>query len=76
MNPSIMYNNFNEGDLLYARENPTLELCIRRYVHKIYYCKITSQPGAEELIYFDRAFAEKNPLSAINSRQSSKTPII
>jgi hypothetical protein len=62
MNPSIMYNNFNEGDLVYARENPTLELCIRRYVHKIYYCKITSQPGAKELIYFDRELLPKKTL--------------
>ncbi|MCG6191534.1 hypothetical protein [Maribellus maritimus] len=49
-----MENKFNEGEIVYAKVNPGLKLIIRRYVDKIYYCKIQDEPGRKELVYFER----------------------
>lgn len=34
--------------------NPTQKLLIRRYVDRIYYCKIQKDPAHKELVYFER----------------------
>jgi hypothetical protein len=49
-----MENTFKEGDVVCAKENPTLKLVIRRYVDRIYYCKVQADPAAKELVYFER----------------------
>ncbi len=48
-----MENKYKEGETVYAKEYPELELVIRRYIHKIYYCRIKKEPG-KELVYFER----------------------
>ena len=35
-----MENKYKEGEEVYAKVNPSLKLIIRRYVDRIYYCKI------------------------------------
>ena len=49
-----MENKYKEGEIVYARVNPGLKLIIRRYVDKIYYCKIQDEPDRKELVYFER----------------------
>ena len=49
-----MENKYKEGELVYAKVNPELKLVIRRYVDRIYYCKIQNEPGRKELVYFER----------------------
>jgi hypothetical protein len=49
-----MVNKFNKGEVVRAIVNPTLELVVMRYVHKIYYCKIQVDPDHRELAYFER----------------------
>ena len=49
-----MENKFKEGEVVCALENPTLKLVIRRYVDRIYYCKIQEDPTRKELVYFER----------------------
>ncbi|QGY46482.1 hypothetical protein GM418_23310 [Maribellus comscasis] len=49
-----MENKFKEGEIVYAKVNPGLKLIIRRYVDKIYYCKIQDEPDRKELVYFER----------------------
>jgi hypothetical protein len=49
-----MENKYKEGELVYAKVNPDLKLIIRRYVDRIYYCKIQNEPGRKELVYFER----------------------
>ena len=51
---STMENKFKEGEEVYAKVNPTLKLIIRRYVDRIYYCKIKKDPTQKELVYFER----------------------
>ena len=49
-----MKNKYKEGEEVYAIVNPSLKLIIRRYVHRIYYCKIKEDPTRKELVYFER----------------------
>lgn len=49
-----MENKYKEGDVVYAKLDPTLKLVIRRYVDRIYYCVIQQFPARKELVYFER----------------------
>lgn len=47
-------NIFKEGDVVYAKAYPTLSLVVRRYVHRIYYCRREDDPEGKEHVYFER----------------------
>lgn len=47
-------NIFKEGDVVRAKVNPTLLLVVRRYVDRIYYCRIQQNPTQKEMVYFER----------------------
>ena len=49
-----MENIFPEGSVVYAKEDPTLKLVVRRYVDRIYYCTISEDPSHKELVYYER----------------------
>lgn len=49
-----MENKYKEGEEVFAKVNPSLKLIIRRYVDRIYYCKIKKDPTLKELVYFER----------------------
>ena len=49
-----MENKYEEGAEVYAKANPSMKLIIRRYVDRIYYCKIKKDPLLKELVYFER----------------------
>lgn len=49
-----MENKYKEGQVVYAKVNPSLKLIIRRYVDSIYYCKTHDKPDQKELVYFER----------------------
>jgi hypothetical protein len=55
-----MENKYKEGQVVYAKVNPALKLVIRRYVDRIYYCKVQDDPTRKELVYFEREI-EANP---------------
>lgn len=60
MNRDIKKNRFKEGEVVCALVDPTLKLVIRRYVDRIYYCKIQKNPARKELVYFDRELMDCN----------------
>jgi len=47
-------NKFLEGSEVFAKANPSIALIIRRYLDKIYYCKVKEDPSQEEQVYFER----------------------
>jgi hypothetical protein len=47
-------NKFMEGSEVFAKANPTIALIVRRYLNKIYYCKVKEDPNQEEQVYFER----------------------
>jgi len=49
-----MENKYKEGAVVFSKMDPTLKLVVRRYVKRIYYCKIQEDPGRKELVYFER----------------------
>jgi hypothetical protein len=49
-----MDNKFKEGSTVCAKVNPLQKLLIRRYVDRIYYCKIQNDLAHKELVYFER----------------------
>lgn len=49
-----MENKYKEGEEIYAKVNPSLKLIIRRYVDRIYYCKIKEDSTRKELVYFEQ----------------------
>lgn len=49
-----MENKFKEGEIVRAKVHPNQNLIVRRYVDRIYYCKIQENPGHKDLVYFER----------------------
>ena len=45
---------FKDGQLVRAKVTPELHLIIRRYIDRIYYCKVQHDPDRKELAYFER----------------------
>ncbi len=66
MSKQFAQNNYNAGDVVYAKVNPTLKLVIRRYIDRIYYCKVQEDPESKELVYFERELIENPTLMAQN----------
>lgn len=47
-------NNYQAGDTVYSKTNPTVPLVVRRYIDRIYYCKFPDDPLRKELVLFER----------------------
>jgi hypothetical protein len=47
-------NIYPEGALITAKANPALQLIIRKYYQRIYYCEIVDDPEHKHLAYFER----------------------
>lgn len=54
MTTQLLPNKYRAGDEVAAKEAPAVKLIIRRYVDRIYYCKLKSHPESKELVYFER----------------------
>lgn len=67
-----MENKFKEGQVVYAKTNPALKLVIRRYVDRIYYCKVQENPNQKEHVYFERELMEAEPDRKENSIETKK----
>lgn len=48
-----MDNKYKEGSVVHAVANPTQKLIVRRYVDRVYYCKIAKDLKAKELVFFE-----------------------
>jgi hypothetical protein len=68
MSRQSVQNKYNAGDTVYAKANPTQKLVIRRYVDRVYYCKVQEEPERKELVYFEREFVEDPLLEAVNRK--------
>lgn len=51
---SDMENKYKEGQVVHAKVDPEIKVVIRRYVARIYYCKVQNDPARKELVYFER----------------------
>jgi len=49
-----MENIFKPGEIVYEKNNIARKLIVRRYVHRIYYCKLFNDPANKDLVFFER----------------------
>ncbi|WP_258100574.1 hypothetical protein [Marinoscillum pacificum] len=54
MRTELKPNSYQAGDVVYAKVNPTLELTVRRYIDRVYYCRVKDDPDKPELVYYER----------------------
>lgn len=54
MRQELKPNTYQAGDVVYAKVNPALKLTVRRYIDRVYYCKVTNDPKGKELVYYER----------------------
>ncbi len=66
-----MENKYQVGQEVYAKVAPEFKLVIRRYLNRIYYCKIKDHPERKELVYFEREL-EADPITT--GRVDSRLP--
>ncbi len=66
-----MNNIYQEGSEVYDTENPSEKLIIRRYVDRIYYCQIKSDPTQREKVFFER---ELSP-GSMSKADSASIPV-
>ncbi len=53
-------NIYEEGDTVFAKKHPTVKLIIRRYLQRIYYCRVASNTDLKEQVYFEgELFSER-----------------
>jgi len=55
-----MENKFKEGEVVRAKVNPNQNLIVRRYIDRIYYCKIQENPKHKDLAFFERELLPLN----------------
>ena len=66
MSKKFVQNKYRVGDIVAAKINPDLKLVIRRYIDRVYYCKVQEDPQRKELVYFERELIEDSDLIAKN----------
>ena len=49
-----MENKFLVGETVFAKVHPEVMLVIRRYVDRIYYCRLKEGKSHKDLVYFER----------------------
>ncbi len=69
MSKEFLQNKYNVGDIVYAKASPDRALVIRRYVDRVYYCKIRQYPEEKELVYFDRELVPNAKLALKNETE-------
>src|SRR5690349_24370926 len=47
-------NKYKEGEFVFAKTNPDLKLVVRRYLDRIYYCRLQENESPGDLVYFER----------------------
>lgn len=59
-------NIYQAGDTVYAKQFPTVKLTVRRYLQRIYYCRVASDNALKEQVYFENELLTKEELKALN----------
>lgn len=67
MKKAFVQNKYNAGDVVSAKSDPSIKLVVRRYIDKIYYCRVQNNPD-EEKAFFERELTEDPELAADNKK--------
>jgi hypothetical protein len=71
MSKQFFQNNYNAGDNVSAKVDPSINLIIRRYIDQVYYCKQVEAPEKKELVFYERELVEDNALKTRNKQKRS-----
>ncbi|SMD32057.1 hypothetical protein SAMN04488029_0395 [Reichenbachiella faecimaris] len=52
-------NKYQVGDSIYAKVAPDVELVVRRYIKRIYYCTLADHPETKDRVFFEREILNK-----------------
>jgi hypothetical protein len=55
-----MENKYIKGQVVYALVKPSEKLLIRRYVDRVYFCKIQSDLNIKEKVFFERELTSES----------------
>lgn len=47
-------NSFNVGDTVFSKSEPDRPLIVRRYLQRIYYCRLKNDDNDVDLVFFER----------------------
>lgn len=47
-------NKYVAGDIVYEKVKPEVKLVVRRYIDRIYFCRLQDEPERKELALFER----------------------
>lgn len=47
-------NKYKEGQIVHSLANPEQKLVVRRYIDRIYFCRVVEEPEHRELAFFER----------------------
>lgn len=59
MKPPLRDNIYKEGTIVFTKSEPKQKLFIRRYVNRIYFCRIADEPDRKELTLFEREITDQ-----------------
>ena len=49
-----MENKYEQGAVVFSKENPSRKMNVRRYVDRIYFCTVQNDPAQNVLIFWER----------------------
>lgn len=58
-------SKYNVGQIVYSLENPNQKLIVRRFLDRIYYCRVFEAEDTRELVFFERELASTTTYSLI-----------
>lgn len=53
-------NKYKVGETIYDKATPDVELVVRRYTKRIYYCTVANNPTEKEIVLFEREIIDKD----------------
>lgn len=51
---SMAEQKYQIGQSVFAKSAPTEKLKVRRFVNRVYYCRMVKEPNGPDLVYFER----------------------
>lgn len=50
----LSHQKYNVGEKVTALATPNVQLIVRRFVDRIYFCRPAGSPASPDLVYFER----------------------
>ena len=51
---NMVPGKYKTGEIVYSKYDLTRKLIVRRFITRIYYCKLADAPEGKDLVFFER----------------------